>query len=317
MTDEKAPARILPFPERQAGSDLQPRAPDKQRGPTRAIPELQVTTHFSFLRGASSPEELFATAATLGIPALGIVDRGSLAGIVRCWEAAKTTGVRLVVGSRLDLTDGTSLLVYPTDLAAYSRLTRLLSRGKARAGKGGCELTFADVADWADGLIAILLTDRPGERLATDLGRLKETFGDRAYCSLVRRFAPDDHMRLDGIAGAARKARVPTVATGDVLYHAPERRILQDVVTCIRLKCTIDEAGFRLERHADRHLKPPAETERLFDRHPDTVARSLEIVERCRFDLGELEYQYPSEVVEPGFTAQETLAKLAWEGARR
>ncbi len=247
--------------------------------------ELQVTTHFSFLRGASSAEELFMQAAQLGIPALGIVDRGSVAGIVRAWEASKKTGVRLVVGTRLDLADGMSLLVYPSDRAAYSRLMRLLTRGKGRAGKGGCLLHFADLAEWNEGLLAILLTDWADARLAADLDRLKRLFGNRVYCGLVRHFAPDDHARLDGIVAAAGIARVPIVATGDVLYHAPERRILQDVVTCIRLKCTIDQAGFRRERHADRFLKPPDETARLFTRYPEAVAHTLEIVARCRFDL--------------------------------
>ena len=281
------------------------------------IPELQVTTHFSFLRGASSPEELFATAALLGIPALGIVDRGSLAGIVRCWEAAKTTGVRMVVGARLDLRDGASLLVYPTDRAAYSRLTRLLTLGKTRAGKGGCDLAWEDVAAWSEGLVAILLTGGAAGELPADLARLKQVFGRNSYCALTRRFRPDDHVQLDGVATMARAARVPTVATGDILYHAEGRRVLQDVVTCIRLGVTVETAGFRLESHADRFLKSPAETERLFARYPDAVARAGEIVERCRFDLGELEYQYPGEVIEPGFTAQETLERLAWAGARK
>jgi error-prone DNA polymerase len=178
------------------------------------IPELQVTTHYSFLRGASSPEELFATAAILGIPALGIVDRNSLAGIVRCWEAAKATGVRMIVGARLDLRDGTSLLVYPTDRAAYSRLTRLLSLGKGRAGKGACDLGREDVAAWAEGLVAILLTDMADERLADGLAWVAATFGDRGYAALTRRFRPDDHVHLDAIAGAARAAGVATVATG-------------------------------------------------------------------------------------------------------
>ncbi len=277
------------------------------------LPELQVTTHYSFLRGASSPEEVFAQAALLGISALGIVDRGSLAGIVRCWQAAKATGTRLIVGSRLDLREGASLLVYPTDRAAYSGLTRLLSVGKGRAGKGACDLGWDDVAEWGRGLVAILLSDRPDERLAADLGRLRDVFGGAAYCGLTRRFRPDDHLLLDGVTAQAAEAHVSTVATGDVLYHAEERRILQDVVTCIRLGTTIDAAGFRLEEHADRHLKAPAETVRLFARHPDALARAGEIAERCRFDLSELRYQYPHEVVEPGRTAQETLAALTWE----
>jgi error-prone DNA polymerase len=152
--------------------------------------DLQVTTHFSFLRGASSPEELFAGAALLGIKALGIVDRNSLAGIVRAYEAAKTTGVRLIVGCRLDLQCGTSLLVYPTDRAAYGRLCRLLTIGKTRAGKGQCHLDWADVEAWHEGLLAILLPDELSRELPGELIRLHRIFGDRAYCALTRRFRP-------------------------------------------------------------------------------------------------------------------------------
>lgn len=121
--------------------------------------ELQVTSHFSFLRGASSCEDLFSQAALCGIEAVAICDRGSLAGIVRAHEAAKVTGVRAVVGCRLDLTDGATLLVYPTDRAAYRRLCRLLSLGKARAGKGACELSWADVGDGCDGSITTLIPE--------------------------------------------------------------------------------------------------------------------------------------------------------------
>ncbi len=138
--------------------------------------ELQVTTHFSFLRGASSADELFTAAAALGIDALGIVDRNSLAGIVRAWEAAKATGVRLVVGCRLDLTDGMSILVYPIDRPAYSRLTRLLSLGKARGGKGNCLIDFADVAEHADGMIGVLVPDEADETCAVQLRKMPELF---------------------------------------------------------------------------------------------------------------------------------------------
>jgi error-prone DNA polymerase len=278
--------------------------------------ELQVTTHFSFLRGASSPRELFEQAKFLGLPALGIADRNSLAGIVRAYEAAKETGVRLVIGCRLDLTDGTSLLVYPTDRAAYSRLCRLLSIGKNRAGKGKCALVWEDVEAWNDGLLVVLLGDQADEALHTNLRRLRRIFGDRAYMALIRRFAPDEHLRLWHIEQAAQEAGVPTVAMGDVLYHHPSRRMLQDVVSCIRQGCTIDGAGFRLERHADRYLKDPAEMAHLFERHPDALRRTGEIVRRCRFSLDELRYQYPSET-ESGETAQEKLERLTWEGAKR
>jgi len=278
--------------------------------------ELQVTTHFSFLRGASSPRELFEQAKLLGLPALGVTDRNSLAGIVRAYEAARETGVRLVVGCRLDLADGTSLLVYPTDRAAYSRLCRLLSLGKGRAGKGKCALTWEDVEAWNEGLLAVLLGDHADDALSVNLRRLKRTFGDRAYMALIRRFAPDEHLRLWQVEQATQAEGVPTVAMGDVLYHHPSRRMLQDVVSCIRQGCTIDEAGFRLERHADRFLKDPAEMARLFERHPEALRRTGEIVRRCRFSLDELRYQYPSET-EPGETAQEKLERLTWEGARR
>ncbi|KQP21824.1 DNA polymerase [Methylobacterium sp. Leaf102] len=279
--------------------------------------ELQVTTHFSFLRGASSPEELFAAAALLGMPALGITDRGSLAGVVRAHAAARTTSTRMVVGCRLDPEDGPPLLIYPTDRTAYARLCRLLTIGKRAGGKGACRLVLEDIFAWSGGLVAIALIDAPDPAsVAPDLKRLRAVFDDRLYCALTRRFAQNDHLRLDRIAEIARAANIPTVATGDVLYHVESRRLLQDVVTCIREGCTIDAAGLRLEQHADRHLKPPAETLRLFTRHPGAVARTLEIVGRCRFSLDELTYQYPDEREDPSRTAQETLEDLTWTGAR-
>src|ERR1700728_2407569 len=170
--------------------------------------DLQVTTHFSFLRGVSSAEELFSAAALLGIKALGIVDRNSLAGMVRAHEAAKVTGVRLVVGCRLDLQCGTSLLVYPTDRQAYGRLCRLLTVGKKRAGKGACHIDWPDVAEWNEGLLAILLPDDLKNPLNDELQRLQGIFGDRAYCALTRRFRPNEGERLRDTVNAASQARV-------------------------------------------------------------------------------------------------------------
>jgi error-prone DNA polymerase len=277
--------------------------------------ELQVTSHFSFLRGASSAEELFAQAALLGIQALAVVDRNSLAGIVRAHEAAKTTGVRLIVGCRLDLADGMSLLVYPIDRPAYSRLCRLLSIGKRRGGKARCHLEWSDVAAHAEGLVAVLVPDLADEDCAFRLRRLREGFGDRAYLALSLRRRPNDHLRLHELSNLATRMRVPTVVTNDVLFHEPARRILQDVVTCIRHNVTIDALGDRRERHADRYLKPPEEMHRLFTRYPEALARTLQIADRCRFSLDELAYQYPEERDDPTLTPQETLAKLTWEGA--
>lgn len=280
--------------------------------------ELQVTTHFSFLRGASSPEELFAAAALLGLPALGIVDRHSVAGIVRAWDAEKTTGVRSIVGCRLDLTDGTALLVYPTDKAAYGRMCRLLSVGKGRAGKGACHLDWSDLEEWHDGLIALLVPDGADATTETALARMRRIFGNRCYAALSIRRRPRDAIRLRDLAAMAAAARVPTIATNDVLYHAPDRRLLQDVVTCIREKCTVDDLGERRERFADRHLKTAAEMERLFRRYlkdVSPVARTVELAARCTFSLEELKYQYPDEIQVPGRTPQEELARLTWEKA--
>src|ERR1700733_9442301 len=277
--------------------------------------ELQVTSHFSFLRGASSCEELFAHAALLGIGALAVVDRNSLAGIVRAHEAAKVTGVRLIVGCRLDLADGTSVLVYPTDRPAYSRLCRLLSVGKKRAGKAKCILNWEDLTDWSEGLIAVLIPDTADDACALRLRRLRDTFGDRAYMALTLRRRPNDQMRIHELNNLAQRFRVATVVTNDVLFHEPARRILQDVVTCIRHNVTIDEAGFRRERHADRYLKPSEERARLFSRYPEAVARTMEIAARCTFSMDELAYQYPEERTMPGLTPQQALEKLTWEGA--
>ncbi len=277
--------------------------------------ELHCASHFSFLRGASSAEELFSQAAMLGIEALAITDLNSLAGIVRAHGAAKATGVRLLVGCRLVLADGTDLLVYQTDRAAYARLCRLLSIGKGRAGKAKCELHWEDVAEWGEGLIAVLVPDRADDLTARRLRRLAETFGDRAYCALTLRRRPRDHLRLHDLSNMATAAGVPTVAANDVLFHHPQRRDLHDVVTCIREGVTIDDAGFVKNRYADRYLKPPDEMARLFRLWPEAVARSLEVAERCRFSLDELAYQYPHEVVDDGLTAHATLEKRTWEGA--
>ncbi|MCJ9720120.1 error-prone DNA polymerase [Agrobacterium sp. SHOUNA12C] len=269
--------------------------------------ELQVTTHFSFLRGASSADELFVTAKMLGIEAVGIVDRNSLASIVRALEASRSTGLRLVVGCRLDLQDGMSILVYPTGRAAYSRLTRLLTLGKTRGGKGNCILHIEDVALYAEGLIGILVPDLADAACSVQLRKLADIFDDRAYLSLCLRRRPNDPMRLYELSNLATRFKVKTVVTNDVLFHEPGRRQLQDVVTCIRNNTTIDEIGFERERHADRFFKPPGEMERLFPRYPEALRRTMEIVDRCKFSLEELTYQYPQEAIVPGKTAQESL----------
>jgi error-prone DNA polymerase len=277
--------------------------------------ELQVTSHFSFLRGASAPEELFAAAALLGHAAMGLSDWSTVAGVVRGWDGQKATGVRMIPGTRVDLADGRALLLYPRTRPAWSRLTRLLSIGKGRGGKGKCILEWADVAAHADDMVGVLVPDMPGEAVATHLRDLREVFGARGYCALSFRRRPDDAERLHRLHLQARAAGIRSVATGDVLYHSPERRPLQDVVSAIREKCTIDALGFRRERFMDRNLKSPDEMERRFAAFPDAIQASADIAGQCSFHLGEIQYQYPYEQVIEGRTAQEALAALTEEAA--
>ena len=279
--------------------------------------ELQVTSHFSFLRGASAPEDLFAAAALQGHTALGLADLGTVAGMVRGWQGQKATGVRLIAGTRVTLDDGRALLLYPTDRAAWSRMTRLLTIGKSRAGKGGCDLAWGDVVAHAEGLVAILVPDLPGDLVARDLGQLRDTFGDRGYLALTIRRRPEDAARLHALADQASAAGVRPVATGDVLYHAPSSRLLQDVLTAVREKTTVDALGYRRERHGDRNLKSPEEMERRFAAFPDAIQATADIARCCTFDLGELSYQYPHERVLDGLSAQEALERLSREAAER
>ena len=288
-----------------------------------AYAELQVASAFSFLRGASSPEELAATASVLGLSAIGITDLNSVAGVVRMWDAAKEVGIRLVVGARLSFRDNTpDLLCYPRDRAAWGRLTRLLTVGKDRVPHGDtsevakvtnrCFLYYADLLEHGEGqLLLAVAPDRLDEGFRTNIQRLKTDFRGRAYLAANRRYRGDDASRLYAMAGLP----LPMVATNDVLYHLPDRRPLQDVMTCIRLGCRIDQAGFALQPNAERYLKSPKEMERLFRNYPEAVQRSDDIVGRCNFSLEQLAYEYPDEPIPPGLTADEHLANLTWQGA--
>ena len=286
-----------------------------------AYAELRVSSNFSFLSGASHPEELVRAAAGLGHRAMGIADRNTLAGIVRAHVAAREVGLRLVVGARLDLEDGASLLVFPTDRAAYGRLSRLLTLGKRRAPKGACHITRADVIAHGAGQIAVVLPPSesgrpvPDDGFAAALGGWREAFGDRCYLAASHLYRGDDARRLHALADLAARVRIPLVATNDVHAHDPARRPLQDVLTCIREGCRLEEAGARLFANAERHLKPGAEMARLFARLPGAIERTIEIAGRAAFSLDELRYEYPDEVTASGRTAREELEHQTWAGA--
>ncbi|HKR25597.1 MAG TPA: error-prone DNA polymerase, partial [Allosphingosinicella sp.] len=279
--------------------------------------ELQAATHFSFLRGVSSAEELFAAAAMLGYPALGIADRNSVGGLVKALRASEATGVRLVAGCRLALMDGSALLVWPEDRAAWSRLTRLLTVGKSRIDrrkgeKGQCFLHWEDVAAHAEGLVAALVPDKADKVAEIALAQMADIFGSRGHLALTHRRRPGELERLHALAALAGRHGLRALATGDVLYDSPDKRMLHDVVTAIREHVTIDELGFRRERFADRHLKCPKEMERRFRAFPDAIRAAADIAERCAFSLRELSYQYPDEIVMTRRSPQKALERLTW-----
>ncbi|GAA4339378.1 error-prone DNA polymerase [Flaviaesturariibacter amylovorans] len=284
--------------------------------------ELQSTTNFSFLRGASHPEELVQHARALGYDSLAITDRNTLAGVVRAHAAGRKHGVRIIPGCRLDLLDGPSLLALPVNGGGWARLCALLSLGNGRAEKGACHLYKEDVRAHGEGLHFIAL---PPEALdaafqfdATferDLYFYREAFGSRLSLAATRRYNGDDAKQLHRLAQLSRRTGVPLVATNDVHYHEPARRPLQDVLTCIREKCTIQTAGYRLLPNAERYLKPAREMARLFMHYPEALERAGVIAAECRFSLDELQYEYPEEITSEGRTPQEELTYLAWKGA--
>lgn len=285
--------------------------------------ELQVTTNFSFLRGASHPEELIGEAASYGYTSIAVTDRNTLAGIVRAHAAARKLGIRLIPGCRLDLVDGPPLLMYPTDLAAYSRLTNLLTTGNLRTEKGKCELYRADVYAKAEGSRFVVVPPDLNRGFEFDPAFIKtikeyrEAFGDQLAIAATKLYHGHDAKRLFRIHQLCRQLKIGMVATNDVHYHHPRRRELQDIVTCVREKCTIHTAGYRLHANAERHLKPEKEMLRLFRHYPDAIRETQAIVAACNFSLDQLQYRYPREVTPEGRTPQEELVHLTWLGARQ
>jgi len=291
---------------------------------TPAYAEIGVTTNFSFLRGASHPQEYVHQAGEYGLHAIGIADRNTLAGVVRAYAELKNPELlsrpKLLIGSRLVFTDGTpDILAYPRDRAAYGRLCRLLSKGKLAADKGECHLRFEDLRQFSEGLLLVLMSPYrlKADALTRMLEMMRGTSADGVWLAASLFHRGDDKRRLAGLQRLATAAGVPLLATNDVLYHACERRVLQDVVSCIREKTTIETAGRLLELNAERHLKSPAEMLRLFRDYPDAIAETLRFAGRITFTLDELKYRYPDEPVPPGKTAQRHLEDLTWQGVAK
>ena len=286
-----------------------------------AYAELAVTTNFSFLRGASKAEELVLRAKELGLVGLGIADRNSVAGVVRAHAMAKVIGFKIAVGARLVFSDGSpDILAYPEDRAAWGRLTRLLTVGKDRAEKGDCILGLPDLLAEAEGQNLIVM---PPERIHSDalvslLRRIKEKSRRSVWLGASFLYRGDDRRRLAKLRDAADGALVPLIAVNDVLYHAPERRVLQDVVTCIREHRTLEEAGKLLAVNAERHLKSAEEMSRIFGETSKAIGQTTRFLKRCRFSLDDLKpHRYPSEFRKGYDTALEALIALTKAGAER
>ena len=287
---------------------------------TPTYAELQVSSNFSFLRGASHAEELVLSAATKGLHALAITDRNSLAGIVRGHSAHAPYRDRLkyVVGCRIDPVDAPSFLCYPTDRAAYARLCRLLTVGKRRAPKGSCEIYLTDILDHAEGLLFIAVPPRvPDDDFRRKLIGLQSHFSGKLWLAVGRFMDGFDSERLAFTEAIENELGIPAVVTNDVHMHLRSRKPLQDVLTCIRHHCRIEDAGYRLFPNGERHIKSPDEMARLFPDHPHWLSRTVEIANQCRFSLAELRYEYPDENDGSGEGTQERLVRLTWEGAQK
>jgi error-prone DNA polymerase len=307
-----------------------------------AYVELGVTSPFSFLRGASDSIELVLAALELGMDSIGIADRNTLAGVVRMHSACHGAGLKPLIGCRLDLSPsrlregaggrecsgatgpppappasgrGVSLLAYPTDRDGYGRLSRLLSLGKMRSEKGACELSLSDVAEHREGIAFIAWPEGDLDAFEADLPRLREALPSLRHVAASYLYRGGDLARIERLDRIAKRHGCTILATNDVHYHAPEKRPLQDIVTCIREKVTIANAGFLLNPNAERHLKAPAEMERLFARWPHAISATREFADAIHFSLDELRYEYPRESVPDGRTPQEQLEYLTWKGA--
>ncbi|RWE30471.1 error-prone DNA polymerase [Mesorhizobium sp.] len=287
-----------------------------------AIPyaEFGIQSNFSFLRGASKPEELVVTAKFYGFASIGLADRNTVAGVVRAWQQAKVETLAYHPGCRLVFRDGTpDILAYPRDRKGWGHLCRMLTQANLREEneKGATLLELDDLLEWGDRMaLAMLphLSARTEDSLPL-ISRLKDRFGAALRLAVAPDYGGNDRFRIEQAAAMAEQARLPLMATNDVLYHAADRRPLQDVLTAIRLNTPVSEVGLELTANAERHLKPPLEMARLFRRHPQALAETLRFAEELTFSLSDLEYNYPDEPTESGLGPQAELERLAREGA--
>ncbi len=338
---------------RVSPSDIFPSPSDRHHPRRRrvAYAELHCKTNFSFLEGASHAHELVERAVLLGYAALAVTDRNTLAGVVRAHAAAKDHDFKLIIGAEMVPLDSAPLVLWAPDRAAYGRLSRLITLGRRRAMKGECELTFDDIAQHAQGLLAGLVNDpavsvapQPGATAAAatgaahtqdapvsplrvyrsptfspadTLGRFRDLFGDRGYLLASLHRGPDDQRELARLIEQSRRVDIPLLASGNVLYHHPSRMPLHDVLTAVRHGTTVAAAGALLQPNAQRHLHSLSELQATFAQAPEALQHTLDVADRCSFSLDELRYEYPDELAPRGMTPFEYLQHLAWKGAHK
>jgi error-prone DNA polymerase len=284
--------------------------------------EFAIQSNFSFLRGASKPEELVVAAKLLGLSAIGLADRNTVAGVVRAWQQAKVEKLPCHPGCRLVFSDGTpDILAYPQNRKGWGHLCRMLTQANMRdeSDKGTPVLYLDDLFEWGDLLSLAVLPDFDARPEATleFLHALRSHLGKAVWLAVSPTYTGNDRFRLEQAASMAAVTGLPLMAVNDVLYHMPDRRPLQDVLTAIRLNVPVAEAGLELTKNAERYLKPRAEMARLFRRYPDAIAETLRFAETLGFSLRQLEYNYPDEPTESGLGPQAELERLALEGAAK
>ena len=294
-----------------------------------AYAELHCLSNFSFLRGASQPEELVERAQTLGYTALALTDECSLAGAVRAHLAAKEVGLKLVIGSEFTLVDGLKLALYATDRASYGDLAQLITRGRRNAVKGRYALTRDDVAALGSRCLALWFpigSDSnfhadshahgvDGENWSLTLSWIADVFGGRAWMAAELVARAGDRLRLARLSELSRACGLPLVAAGDVHMHVRARRALQDTLTAIRLKTPLADCGYALFPNGERHLRSRAKLATIYP--PELLAQTLALVERCTFSLDELRYEYPEEIAPSGETPASYLRKLTEAGLQQ
>jgi len=284
-----------------------------------AYAPLWIKSHYSFLEGASSPEEYVDACHAQGLKHMAITDRDGVYGIVRAYQRAKSHDLHLIYGSEITLEDQSTLLLLVRDQRGYQNLCQLISKGRLRSPKGSSSVTWDMVYAHALGLIALwggassaLVRPQPQPRR---IRAMQEAFGDDLYALMTQHWIESEQVHAQRTYALAREHQLPLVANTEVLYHVPERRDLQDVMTCIRHGCTLQTAAGRT-RINDAHALLSGEAFRArFADHPEWIAQSLKIAERCTFSLDTLRYVYPAEPGPEGLSPDAWLHRLTFEGA--